>query len=79
MIYELCPNGVNYKNLGEVCEVLRGKRLTKAQLTEKDKYPVLHGGLTPMGYYFEFNRKANTTIVVNTGNAGSVYWCDTEF
>ena len=32
-----------------------------------------------MGYYTEFNRKANTTIVVNTGNAGSVFFYDKEF
>ena len=32
-----------------------------------------------MGYYDEYNRKAQTTIVVNTGNAGSVYWSEKEF
>lgn len=70
---------VEWKKLGEVCEVLRGKRLTKSQLNETDGYPVLHGGSTPMGYYTEFNRKANTTVVVNTGNAGSVFFYDKEF
>lgn len=70
---------VEWKKLGEVCEVLRGKRLTKSQLSETDGYPVLHGGSTPMGYYSEFNRKANTTVVVNTGNAGSVFFYDKKF
>ena len=70
---------VEWKKLGEVCEVLRGKRLTKSQLNEHEGYPVLHGGSTPMGYYKEFNRKANTTVVVNTGNAGSVFFYDKEF
>ena len=79
LISELCPTGVKCTRLGDVCDVLRGKRLTKAQLTDNDKYPVLHGGLTPMGYYSEFNRKAGTTIVVNTGNAGSVFYSDREF
>lgn len=32
-----------------------------------------------MGYYEEFNRKANTTVVVNTGNAGCVFFYDKEF
>ena len=32
-----------------------------------------------MGYYSDFNRKAGTTIVVNTGNAGSVFYSDKEF
>jgi len=70
---------IEWKKLGEVCEVLRGKRLTKSQLSETEGYPVLHGGSTPMGYYTEYNRKANTTVVVNTGNAGSVFFYDKEF
>ena len=70
---------VEWKKLGEVCEILRGKRLTKSQLNETEGYPVLHGGSTPMGYYSDYNRKANTTVVVNTGNAGSVFFYDKEF
>lgn len=70
---------VEWKKLGEVCRVLRGKRLTKSQLSETEGYPVLHGGSFPMGYYKEFNRKANTTVVVNTGNAGSVFFYNKEF
>ncbi len=70
---------VEWKKLGEVCEVLRGKRLTKSQLSESQGYPVLHGGSTPMGFFNEYNRKANTTVVVNTGNAGSVFFYDKEF
>ena len=59
--------------------MLRGKRLTKSQLNDNEVYPVLHGGSTPMGYYNTYNRKANTTVVVNTGNAGSVFFYDKEF
>ena len=70
---------VEWKKLGDVCEVLRGKRLTKSQLSETEGYPVLHGGSLPMGYYSEYNRKANTTVVVNTGNAGCVFFYDKEF
>ena len=32
-----------------------------------------------MGFYTEYNRKANTTVIVNTGNAGSVFFYDKEF
>ncbi len=70
---------VEWKKLGDVCEVLRGKRLTKSQLSESEGYPVLHGGSSPMGFYKEYNRKANTTVVVNTGNAGSVFFYDKPF
>lgn len=79
LINELCPDGVEYKKIGDVCDILRGKRLTKKELSDEGKYPVLHGGSSPMGYYNEYNRKANTTVVVNTGNAGSVFFYDKEF
>lgn len=39
---------VEWKTLGEVCKVLRGKRLTKKELIENGEYPVFHGGLEPM-------------------------------
>ncbi|MSN96838.1 restriction endonuclease subunit S, partial [Campylobacter sp. FMV-PI01] len=79
LINKLCPNGVEFKELGEVCEILRGKRLTSKELFENEKYPVIHGGTTPMGYYNKSNRKAGTTIVINTGNAGRVFFIDEEF
>lgn len=44
LINELCPDGVEYKKIGDVCDILRGKRLTKKELSDEGKYPVLHGG-----------------------------------
>ena len=32
-----------------------------------------------MGFYDKANRKAGTTIVINTGNAGCVFYIDKEF
>lgn len=32
LIKELCPNGVEYKTLGEVASVIRGERITKNDL-----------------------------------------------
>lgn len=44
---------VEWRALGEVTNVLRGKRLTKSQLVDGASYPVFHGGLEPLGYYVE--------------------------
>ena len=79
LIQQYCPNGVEYKDLGEVCEVLRGKRLTKKELQDDGDYPVFHGGLIPLGRYNEFNRKANQTMVINTGSVGEVVWSGVDF
>lgn len=80
LIKELCPNGVEWKKLGEVCDVLRGKRLTKSQLTETGRYKVFHGGIEPIGFYNEKNRDANTVMVINVGaSAGTIGFSSEEF
>lgn len=79
LIKEKCPDGVDYKLLSEVATVLRGKRLTKSMLSD-DGYPVFHGGLEPLGYYSESNRRSNMTMVINVGaSAGTVGFCDKDF
>lgn len=81
LIQKLCPNGVEYKKICEVTNILRGKRLTKSQLLEDGLYPVYHGSLSPLGYYNKANRESDTVIVVNTGGIGGVgysaapFWC----
>lgn len=80
LIKELCPNGVEYKELSYCAEVLRGKRLTKKELKNNGEYPVYHGGLEPLGFYDDYNREAQTTMVINVGaSAGSVGFCDKKF
>ena len=76
------PLNVNteWKTLGEVCSILRGRRLTKKQLSEEGKYPVFHGGLEPIGYYDESNRKGDTTMVINVGaSAGTIGYSQNDF
>jgi len=79
LIRQLCPEGVEFSQLKEYCEVLRGKRLTKKELSEEGDYPVFHGGLIPLGRYSEYNRKANQTMVINTGSVGEVVWSSVDF
>ena len=80
MIARLCPNGVEYRKLGEVVEILRGKRLTKNMLSSDSPYPVYHGGLEPLGYYSESNRDGDTVMIINVGaSAGTVGYCSEKF
>ena len=70
---------VVWKPLEEVCKVLRGKRLTKKELSDEGIYPVFHGGLIPLGYYNSYNRRGNQTMVINTGSIGEVVWSGVDF
>lgn len=66
--------------LGDVAKVLRGKRLVKSQLNDKGKYAVYHGGLEPLGFYSEYNREADTVMIINVGaSAGTVGYSDKKF
>lgn len=79
LIKQFCPDGVEFKKTGDVCEVLRGKRLTKKELSQNEKYPVYHGGIEVLGYYKQYNRKANTTMIINTGSVGEVVYSFVDF
>ena len=71
---------VEYKTLGEITNVLRGKRLTRELLSTKNIYPVFHGGLDPLGYYCDFNRLADTVMIINVGaSAGTVGYSSVDF
>lgn len=80
LIQGLCPDGVEYKRIKDIAQVLRGKRLTKDMLSDDGEYPVYHGGLDPLGYYTEKNREANTVMIINVGaSAGTVGFSDADF
>lgn len=69
-----------WKTLGEICEILRGKRLTKSELSYEEQYPVYHGGIEPLGKYKTYNREANTVMVINVGaSAGTIGFCNEKF
>lgn len=80
LIQELCPNGVEYKYLGDICEIKTGKGITKKDITENGKYPIISGGKEPMGLYHLSNRKANTVTISRVGaNSGFVNYIEVDF
>ena len=79
MINRLCPQGVKYEKLGDICEIRRGVRVVKKQLSDSDGYPVYQNSLTSLGMYQSNNRKAGTTFVICAGAAGEIGYCNTEF
>ena len=71
---------VEWKKLGKITTILRGKRLTKSQLSNDKPYAVYHGGLEPLGYYESANRTANTTMIINVGaSAGTIGYSKEDF
>ncbi len=79
MIQDLCPNGVKFKTLGEVCTCTKGQQLNKSGLLDEG-YPVINGGINPSGYWDEYNYPANTITISQGGaSAGYVNYMKTPF
>ena len=63
---------VEWKTLGEVCEIIRGVRVTKKDLIVDGQYPVVSGGTGYMGYINKYNREENVITIAQYGSAGYV-------
>jgi type I restriction enzyme S subunit len=81
LIEKFCPDGVEYKTLGEVCNVTIGEFVHKNKQNDKSPYPVYNGGTSFTGFYDEYNNLENTIVISARGaNAGYVnkvirkYW-----
>ena len=72
LINELCPDGVEFRELGDIADIVRGQRVTKAELQNDGKYPVVSGGIKPLGFLNKFNREANTITVAQYGTVGYI-------
>ena len=78
LIKELCPDGVEYKTLGDVTFMERGTSLTQKS-AETGKYPVISGGREPAFYCNRFNRSGETITVAGSGaGAGYVQYWNTD-
>ena len=70
---------VEWKPLGEVVPISRGKRLVRSQLQDNGQYPVYQNSLQPLGFYDDQNCRAHMTFVIAAGAAGEIGFSDIEF
>ena len=74
------PEDWEVTSIGKFCNVRRGVRVTKEQLTDEGRYPVYQNANYPMGYFDNYNADANTPFVIVGGSAGQIglskerYW-----
>ena len=70
---------VEWKTLGEVASINRGRRLIKKQLEKIGKYAVYQNCMIPLGYHHESNVEADTTFIICAGSAGEIGYSDVAF
>ena len=80
LINQLCPDGVEHKQLGDVAEFNRGKALSRSEMND-GQYPVVAGGIKPVSWCDKFNRTGESVSVSASGaNAGYInYWNEPIF
>ena len=68
--------------LGKIAAINKGQQLNRLDQTESGDYPVLNGGVQPLGYTDNWNTEANTITISEGGNScGFVsfncerFWC----
>ena len=55
--------------LGSLVQICKGKQLNGEFLSDEGKYYVMNGGITPSGYYDEYNTPAGTISISEGGNS----------
>ena len=81
-ILELLKNEkVEWKKLGEVCEIKTGKNINK-QIIENNKgyYPVINSGREPLGYYNQYNTEDDPIGITSRGaGVGSITYQEGKY
>ena len=80
LIAQLCPDGVEYRALGDVAELKRGQVVTRKEIVE-GQVPVIAGGREPAYYIDRPNRRGETIVIAGSGAyAGFVsFWNEPIF
>lgn len=80
LIAELCPDGVEYRALGDVAELKRGQAVTRKEIVE-GQVPVIAGGREPAYYIDRSNRQGEAIVIAGSGAyAGFVsFWNEPIF
>lgn len=80
LIEQLCPDGVEYRALGDVAELKRGQAVTRKEIVE-GQVPVIAGGREPAYYIDRPNRQGETIVIAGSGAyAGFVsFWNEPIF
>ena len=81
LISELCPKGVEFKELGKVCVIKTGQSVNKIDIVKNPgEFPVINSGREPLGFINKYNTE-NDPIGITTRGAGvgSVTWCEGKY
>ena len=72
-------NLVQWKSLGEVADIKRGRRLVRKELSQNGCYAVYQNSMTPLGFYDKSNVCGDSTFIIGAGAAGEIGYSLVDF
>ena len=57
------------KNIESLCCVIKGEQLNRDRMSGEKIFPVYNGGISPSGFYSDYNTEADTIIISEGGNS----------
>ena len=80
LIQQYCPEGVEFRIVGDVCDIHKGVQFNKSDMMDMGSYPVMNGGINPSGYTEVYNEEENTITISQGGaSAGYVNFLESKF
>lgn len=81
LLAELCPNGVVWKELGEICVVKTGRQINKTFIQNNlGRYPVVNSGKEPLGFVNVYNTEDDPIGITSRGaGVGYVSWNEGKY
>ena len=72
LIAELCPNGVEYKKIGDIAFISTGSKLSDIQ-ESPSLYEYINAGTTNSGYSLDWNCDGDVVTTPSRGQGGIGY------
>ncbi len=81
LMAELCPEGLEFKELGEVCIIKTGQAVNKIDISQNPgDFPVINSGREPLGFIDKYNTEDDPIGITTRGaGVGSVTWCEGKY
>ena len=81
LIAEHCPDGVEFKKLGNVCKIKAGPSMNKQLIASNPgKFPVINSGREPLGFIDQWNTEDDPIGITSRGaGVGFITWCEGRY
>ena len=80
LVAQYCPDGVEFKKLGDVCKIKTGPNVNKQLIASNPgKFPVINSGREPLGFIDQWNTEDDPIGIASRGSVGLITWSEGRY